>query len=84
MRPCHCRLSHCTVASCPPLPFTRTETHHIHFFHTSQGLDVAKKALLDFLEGFREPIDVNDREALRCVAGTSLRTKLRSILGTAT
>lgn len=45
-------------------------------FSNAQGLDKAKAALLEFLEKFKEPIDVTDREALRCVARTSLRTKL--------
>jgi hypothetical protein len=44
-----------------------------------QGFDVAKKALLEFLDAFKEGVDVSDREALRCVARTSLRTKLYQV-----
>jgi len=41
-----------------------------------QGYEHAKKAALEFLEGFKEKVDGADREVLRCVARTSLRTKL--------
>ncbi len=42
-----------------------------------QGYEIAKKDLLEFLDGFKEAIDPSDRETLRCVARTALRTKLR-------
>lgn len=42
-----------------------------------QGLDVAKKAALEFLETFKQPVSHADRETLRMVARTSLRTKLQ-------
>jgi hypothetical protein len=45
-----------------------------------QGFDVAKRALLEFLDGFKEQVDPNDREMLQCVARTSLRTKLKEQL----
>ncbi len=47
---------------------------------TLQGFEVAKKALLTFLDDFKEPVDGTDREVLRCVARTSLRTKLHETL----
>ena len=42
----------------------------------AQGFETAKKAVLEFLETFKQPVDIKDREILRCVARTSLRTKL--------
>jgi hypothetical protein len=45
-----------------------------------QGFDIAKKALLEHLEGFKTPCDPSDREMLLCVARTSLRTKLHQAL----
>lgn len=51
---------------CPPLP---------------QGFDIAKKAVLEYLDNFAEPADPSDRELLRCVARTSLRTKLHQVGG---
>ena len=41
-----------------------------------QGYEHAKKATLAFLDTFKEKADPEDRELLRCVARTSLRTKL--------
>ena len=41
-----------------------------------QGYEHAKRATLAFLDSFKEEADPNDRELLRCVARTSLRTKL--------
>eukprot|EP01025_Chloroclados_australasicus_P024321 TRINITY_DN2441_c0_g1_i3.p1 TRINITY_DN2441_c0_g1~~TRINITY_DN2441_c0_g1_i3.p1 ORF type:complete len:532 (+),score=72.99 TRINITY_DN2441_c0_g1_i3:114-1709(+) len=41
-----------------------------------EGFDVAKKALLDFLEEFKVPIKEEDHEIIKCVARTALRTKL--------
>ena len=41
-----------------------------------QGYEHAKKAALAFLDTFKEKADPDDRELLRCVARTSLRTKL--------
>jgi len=42
-----------------------------------EGLDVAKKAALEFLDTFKQPVSHVDRETLRMVARTSLRTKLQ-------
>lgn len=47
---------------------------------TLQGFDLAKTALLAFLDEFKETVDGTDRELLRCVARTSLRTKLHEEL----
>ena len=46
----------------------------------AEGYDLSKRAVLEFLETFKEKIDTDDREALRCVARTALRTKLRENL----
>jgi T-complex protein 1 subunit zeta len=46
----------------------------------AQGYEHAKKATLEFLDGFKEAVDVEDREVLRCVTRTSLRTKLHEEL----
>ena len=46
----------------------------------AEGYDLSKRAVLEFLETFKETIDTTDREALRCVARTALRTKLREHL----
>mmetsp|Transcript_351 Transcript_351/g.872 ORF Transcript_351/g.872 Transcript_351/m.872 type:complete len:535 (+) Transcript_351:137-1741(+) len=40
------------------------------------GLDVAKAAVISFLEKLKHPVNATDRETLRMVARTSLRTKL--------
>ncbi|KAF5832350.1 chaperonin complex component [Dunaliella salina] len=40
------------------------------------GLDVAKAAVVSFLEKLKHPVNATDRETLRMVARTSLRTKL--------
>lgn len=45
-----------------------------------QGLEVARKAALEFLEQFKEEVKEGDREVLRWVARTSLRTKLYEAL----
>lgn len=45
-----------------------------------EGYDASKKAVLEFLEQYKETIDTTDREMLRCVARTALRTKLREAL----
>jgi T-complex protein 1 subunit zeta len=45
-----------------------------------EGYDASKKAVLEFLEQYKETIDITDREMLRCVARTALRTKLREAL----
>ncbi len=42
----------------------------------TQGYEHAKRATLAFLDEFKEKADADDRELLRCVARTSLRTKL--------
>ncbi|CAL8471297.1 g10839 [Coccomyxa elongata] len=42
----------------------------------AEGYEHAKKAALEFLEGFKEKVSGDDREIIRCVARTSLRTKL--------
>lgn len=44
--------------------------------HHLQGFEAAKRATLEFLETFKQPIDPTDREVLACVARTSLRTKV--------
>jgi T-complex protein 1 subunit zeta len=44
-----------------------------------EGFEAAKKASLAFLETFKQPSTALDRELLRCVARTSLRTKVRAI-----
>mmetsp|Transcript_3784 Transcript_3784/g.10894 ORF Transcript_3784/g.10894 Transcript_3784/m.10894 type:complete len:533 (-) Transcript_3784:196-1794(-) len=40
------------------------------------GYDLARVAALKFLDEFKQAVKPDDREAARCVAGTSLRTKL--------
>ncbi len=45
-----------------------------------QGFEAAKKAALKFLESFKVPAAPGDRELLRCVARTSLRTKVYEAL----
>lgn len=45
-----------------------------------EGFEVAKKAVLEFLETFKTVVDPEDREILRCVARTSLRTKLHETM----
>lgn len=42
-----------------------------------EGFEVAKKAALAYIDKVKKPIDAGDREQLRCVAYTSLRTKLQ-------
>ncbi|KAG1669874.1 hypothetical protein FOA52_012463 [Chlamydomonas sp. UWO 241] len=44
------------------------------------GFEAAKRAALEFLEGFKIPVKDGDREILACVARTSLRTKLHEKL----
>ena len=46
----------------------------------AEGYDISKRAVLQFLESYKESIDPEDREKLRCVARTALRTKLREPL----
>ena len=41
-----------------------------------QGFELAKQSALKFLEEFKQAAAADDRELLRCVARTSLRTKL--------
>lgn len=49
----------------------------LRLLHDSQGLEVAKRAVLEFLDKFKTPVNgAEDRETLRMVARTSLRTKL--------
>ena len=45
-----------------------------------QGYEAAKKAALKFLETFKVAAAPDDREVLRCVARTSLRTKVYEAL----
>lgn len=45
-----------------------------------QGFDLAKRALLDYLESVKIKVDVTDREVLYCAAKASLRTKLSQVL----
>ena len=42
-----------------------------------EGFEIAKKAALAYIDTVKKPIDSSDREQLRCVAYTSLRTKLQ-------
>lgn len=51
--------------------------HNVIF---DQGYDAAKKAVLEFLEGYKKPYKKDDKETLTCVARTSLRTKLNEAL----
>jgi hypothetical protein len=44
-----------------------------------QGYDLARKAALEFLETFKQSVDPGDREVMRCVARTSLTTKLAQV-----
>ena len=47
------------------------------------GFEIAKRAALQFLEKFKTPVvmgDEPDREILKMVARTTIRTKVRSIL----
>lgn len=44
----------------------------------AQGFEVARKACLAFLDEFKVAAPGADRELLRCVARTSLRTKVRA------
>ncbi len=41
-----------------------------------QGFEVAKRATIEFLDGFKKEVNAEDRDTLRMVARTSLRTKL--------
>ena len=59
----------CTTLSCD-VPQAFTEAMLV------QGYEHAKRATLAFLDTFKEKADPGDRELLRCVARTSLRTKL--------
>jgi hypothetical protein len=45
----------------------------------TQGYDLARKAALEFLETFKQAVDPGDREVMRCVARTSLTTKLAQV-----
>lgn len=45
-----------------------------------EGFDVAKKAVLEYLDATKVAVEPSDRELLRSVARTSLRTKLREDL----
>eukprot|EP00216_Chloropicon_sp_CCMP2111_P000894 CAMPEP_0198241966 /NCGR_PEP_ID=MMETSP1446-20131203/7620_1 /TAXON_ID=1461542 ORGANISM="Unidentified sp, Strain CCMP2111" /NCGR_SAMPLE_ID=MMETSP1446 /ASSEMBLY_ACC=CAM_ASM_001112 /LENGTH=518 /DNA_ID=CAMNT_0043924973 /DNA_START=18 /DNA_END=1575 /DNA_ORIENTATION=- len=45
-----------------------------------EGFEVAKKASLAYLETVKKPVDASDREQIRCVAYTSLRTKVQEDL----
>lgn len=44
------------------------------------GYEESKRAVLEFIETFKEKMAAKDRETLRCVARTALRTKLREAL----
>lgn len=41
-----------------------------------EGFEIAKHAALKFLDEFKRPVDITDRDTLKCVARTSLRTKV--------
>ncbi|KAK9864996.1 hypothetical protein WJX84_010287, partial [Apatococcus fuscideae] len=45
-----------------------------------QGFDAAKRATIEFLDSFKEDCSPTDRDMLRCVARTSLRTKVHQQL----
>ena len=47
---------------------------------TLQGYEAAKRAALAFLDTFKVPAAPGDHELLRCVARTSLRTKVYEAL----
>jgi T-complex protein 1 subunit zeta len=42
-----------------------------------EGFEIAKKAALAYIDTVKKPVDGADREQLRCVAYTALRTKLQ-------
>jgi len=42
-----------------------------------EGYELAKKAALEYLDSIKQTIDVEDREKIRCVARTSLHTKVQ-------
>eukprot|EP00771_Trimastix_marina_P003303 gnl/Trimastix_PCT/454.p1 GENE.gnl/Trimastix_PCT/454~~gnl/Trimastix_PCT/454.p1 ORF type:complete len:521 (-),score=184.02 gnl/Trimastix_PCT/454:40-1602(-) len=42
----------------------------------TEGIDIAKTEVLSFLETFKRPLDVTDRDALLSIANTALSTKL--------
>jgi len=44
------------------------------------GFDVAKRAAVAFLDTVKKPIDTSDREQLLCVAGSSLKTKVKEAM----
>ena len=44
------------------------------------GFELAKKAALKFLDGYKQKVDVADRECLLSVAKTSVRTKLKEAM----
>merc|ERR1712238_183056 len=60
----------------------RYTSEGLHPRIVTDGYDIARDAALEFLEGFQSNVpivddaDDDDRELLRCVASTSLRTKL--------
>ena len=45
-----------------------------------EGFEIAKKAALAYIDKVKKPIDAADREQLRCVAYTALRTKLQEVI----
>merc|ERR1711933_174540 len=51
-------------------------TEGIHPRALVEGWEVSKKVVLELLEFFKIPVDVANREILKCVARTSLRTKI--------
>jgi hypothetical protein len=70
---------------CMHLPSKHTHASHRMRMHPSpracllQGYDLARKAALEFLETFKQSVDPGDREVMRCVARTSLNTKLAQV-----
>ena len=49
----------------------------------TEGFEIAKKATLEFLEKFKQPVEVGDKpdkELLKMVARTTLRTKVQQKL----
>jgi len=56
----------------------RYTTEGLHPRVITDGFDIARDATLEFLKTFKEPFSnpLQDRETLRCIASTSLKTKL--------
>lgn len=57
--------------------YVHTHSRTPHANKHTQGLDAAKAGALSFLDTLKHPVKADDRETLRMVARTSLRTKVR-------